>query len=120
MVTRGDMKTPITTAHRLDEFAAITHVAIERFVLRPVQTTNVTAFAQQCFDVVTAGGDFVHQVRPDEPGCACDEAIHFSLAKNCRAVSHVARLSSSRAHRFTPAMVVAISWTYEGSHRLPR
>ena len=76
VIAGGDVKAPVATAHGSGQKFAVGEIAFDEFVLGAVESARVAIFAEQGFDIVAAGFQFMNQICPDEAGSASDETIH--------------------------------------------
>ena len=76
MVTRRNMKAPVTATHRRGQGRAVPNVAGHGLKLGAGQSAHIRAGTQKDLHVVSTVVQFVDKVGTNEAGGAGDEAVH--------------------------------------------
>src|SRR6185369_2501011 len=76
MITGRDMKAPIAPSKVTLERRSVTEIAFYCLERCSSQTSQISSRPQQSSNSMPASGQLMHEVRSDETGGPCDEAVH--------------------------------------------
>jgi len=76
MVAGSHVKAPIAALHRRLEFAWVADIPLNALEIDSVQTSRITAGAQQGFNLMSQPDEHMYEVAADKAGGAGYEAVH--------------------------------------------
>jgi hypothetical protein len=82
MITGGDVKAPVTAAQGGGTGPEVAQVALDALVIQPREAAQVGLGTEQRLDAMAADEQFADEIRPDEPRCAGNKAIHARKGLN--------------------------------------
>lgn len=75
VIAGRDVETPVAAQHGFLQGAA-GEVPGNGLIIRALEAAKFAVWAQQCFDTMAAGGQFLHQIGSNKTGGACDKTNH--------------------------------------------